>query len=172
MRAKVTLKKHLRVEHRFRFEIEYSFVFLCSFRSSGSNVCSTNKPSTYPNTQPLQFDSQSTPYPPPSCLRFAMRPCSPPPREVYQFTWHSSSCSRMYLPSLYFSALSYALSYFQPHNFSTLFTGDVSYHMAASGHVTLAGLTLLNVDDGVEEIGFAVLTAEVLHNLQQTTHIS
>lgn len=35
--------------------------------------------------------------------------------------------------------------------------------MAASGHVALGGLGGLDVDDGVEEVGFAVLTAEVLY---------
>jgi len=34
--------------------------------------------------------------------------------------------------------------------------------MAARGHVTLAGLALSDVDDAVEEIGFAMLAAEIL----------
>ena len=34
--------------------------------------------------------------------------------------------------------------------------------MAAGGHVAFAGFALLDVDDAVEEVGFAVLAAEVL----------
>lgn len=34
--------------------------------------------------------------------------------------------------------------------------------MSAGGHVALDGFGLRGVDDGVEEVGFAVLTAEIL----------
>jgi hypothetical protein len=34
--------------------------------------------------------------------------------------------------------------------------------VTARGHVALAGLALLDVDDGVEEVGLAVLAAEIL----------
>lgn len=40
--------------------------------------------------------------------------------------------------------------------------GDVADDVAAGGHVTLARLGALDVDDGVEEVGLAVLAAEVL----------
>jgi hypothetical protein len=49
-----------------------------------------------------------------------------------------------------------------PDNLSTLTTCNISNQVTAGGHVALAGLALLDVDDGVEEVGFAVLAAEVL----------
>lgn len=48
------------------------------------------------------------------------------------------------------------------HRLFALTTGDVAHDVAAGGHVALAGLALLDVDDAVEEEGFAVLAAEVL----------
>lgn len=39
---------------------------------------------------------------------------------------------------------------------------DVADNVAAGGHVALVGFGLSNVDDGVEEVGLAVLAAEVL----------
>lgn len=41
---------------------------------------------------------------------------------------------------------------------------DVAHDVAARGHVALAGLARLDVDDGVEEEGLAVLAAEVLQS--------
>ena len=38
--------------------------------------------------------------------------------------------------------------------------------MAAGGHVALGGLGGLDIDDGVEEEGFAVLAAEVLEAMR------
>lgn len=43
-----------------------------------------------------------------------------------------------------------------------LAAGDVAHNVAARRHVALAGLAHFDVDDGVEEEGFAVLAAEVL----------
>jgi hypothetical protein len=39
---------------------------------------------------------------------------------------------------------------------------NVAYDVAAGGHVALAGLRLCDVDDVIEEVRFAMLTAEVL----------
>lgn len=41
---------------------------------------------------------------------------------------------------------------------------DVAHDVAAGGHVALDGLGLGDVDDGVEEVGFAVLAAEILRS--------
>jgi hypothetical protein len=52
-----------------------------------------------------------------------------------------------------------------PDHLTALSASNISHQVAAGGHVTLASLTLLDIDDGVEEVGFAVLAAEVLlHN--------
>ena len=49
-----------------------------------------------------------------------------------------------------------------PDDLLALAAGDVAHDVAAGGHVALGGLALLHVDAGVEEVGFAVLAAEVL----------
>ena len=56
------------------------------------------------------------------------------------------------LPSYYLFALSAA---------------DVADDVAAGGHVTFAGFTLLDVDYGVEVVGFAMLAAEILGNVRE-----
>lgn len=48
------------------------------------------------------------------------------------------------------------------HRLLALPAMDISNNVPACRHVTLAGLALGDVDDGVEEVGFAVLAAEVL----------
>ena len=48
------------------------------------------------------------------------------------------------------------------HRLLALPTMDIAHDVAARRHVTLAGLAFGDVDDGVEEVGFAVLAAEVL----------
>lgn len=48
------------------------------------------------------------------------------------------------------------------HDLLALATADVADDVAAGNHVALAGLAELDVDDAVEEEGFAVLAAEVL----------
>ena len=48
------------------------------------------------------------------------------------------------------------------HHLLTLPAEDVSDHMPASSHVALNGLTLLVIDDAVEEVCFAMLATEVL----------
>lgn len=47
-----------------------------------------------------------------------------------------------------------------------LFTRNVSHDVASGGHVPFSGLTLNHVDNGIEEVGFAMLAAEVLPELQ------
>lgn len=47
-------------------------------------------------------------------------------------------------------------------NLFALTTADVADDVTAGGHVAFAGFALLDVDDAVEEVGFAVLAAEVL----------
>lgn len=49
-----------------------------------------------------------------------------------------------------------------PDHFFALPARYVPHYVSAGGHVALARLALLDVDDGVEEVGFAVLAAEVL----------
>lgn len=39
--------------------------------------------------------------------------------------------------------------------------------MAASGHVTLACFALLDIDDGIEKVGFAMLATKVLADTSQ-----
>jgi len=46
-----------------------------------------------------------------------------------------------------------------------LLTRNISHDMASGGHVSLGGLTLNHVDNGIEEVGFTVLAAEVLRKL-------
>jgi hypothetical protein len=48
------------------------------------------------------------------------------------------------------------------HDLPTLATGDVADDMATRRHVPLARFPLLDVDDAVEEVGLAMLAAEVL----------
>jgi hypothetical protein len=48
------------------------------------------------------------------------------------------------------------------HCFLALSTVDIAYDVATGGHVALVWLGLGNVDNAVEEVGFAVLAAEVL----------
>ena len=50
-----------------------------------------------------------------------------------------------------------------------LLTRNVSYDMASCGHVPLGGLTLNHVDNGIEEVGLAVLAAEVLQKIAVST---
>ena len=47
-----------------------------------------------------------------------------------------------------------------------LLTRNISHDMTSSGHVSLGGLTLNHVDNGIEEVGFTVLAAEVLPKSQ------
>lgn len=51
---------------------------------------------------------------------------------------------------------------FPSHNVFALSTPDVPDDVAARRHIPLASFALLDVDDVVEEVGFAMLTAEVL----------
>ena len=48
------------------------------------------------------------------------------------------------------------------HHVLALATDNVPDDMAARGHVALAGLARLDVDDRVEEVGFSMLASEVL----------
>jgi len=43
----------------------------------------------------------------------------------------------------------------------TLLALDVAHHMTPRRHVPIAGFAFDDVDDGIEEVGFAVLAAEV-----------
>lgn len=49
-----------------------------------------------------------------------------------------------------------------PHGLLALLTNHIPHLVPAGGHVALDGFGLGGVDDGVEEVGFAVLTAEIL----------
>lgn len=40
--------------------------------------------------------------------------------------------------------------------------GDVTDNVAAGGHVTLIGVTGVDIDDTMEQVGLAMLTPEVL----------
>lgn len=51
---------------------------------------------------------------------------------------------------------------FPAHRLLTLAAGDVADNVAARRHVTLVGLAGVDVDDIVEEVGFAVLATEIL----------
>ena len=51
---------------------------------------------------------------------------------------------------------------FPPHRLLALPTRDVAHDVSARRHVAFRGFALSDVDDGVEEEGFAVLAAEVL----------
>lgn len=51
---------------------------------------------------------------------------------------------------------------FPPDRFLALPAVDVPHQVSAGRHVPLDSFRLGNIDDGVEEVGLAVLTAEVL----------
>jgi hypothetical protein len=48
------------------------------------------------------------------------------------------------------------------HHLATLATRNITHYMTAGRHVALACFSLLDIDDFVEEVGFAVLAAEIL----------
>lgn len=62
---------------------------------------------------------------------------------------------------VFFGALE-GLVILPPDDFFALPTGDVAHGVFASGHIAITRVGGLDVDDAVEEIGFAVLAAEVL----------
>lgn len=66
------------------------------------------------------------------------------------------------LPLLILLARLIRLVIFPPHSLPALPAQDVPHNMPASGHVSFRSLSQGDVDDGAEEIGFAVLAAEVL----------
>jgi len=47
------------------------------------------------------------------------------------------------------------------HNTAALLACNVSHVMAPGGHVAVGNFLFFDVDDGVEQVGFAVLTAEI-----------
>jgi hypothetical protein len=51
--------------------------------------------------------------------------------------------------------------------FLALSTVDITYNVATGGHVALVGLGLGDIDNAVEEVCFAVLTAEVLGDVSR-----
>lgn len=51
---------------------------------------------------------------------------------------------------------------FPPHRLLALPTRDIPHHVPPRRHIAFDGLGLRDVDDGVEEVGFAVLAAEIL----------
>jgi len=53
------------------------------------------------------------------------------------------------------------------HHLFALSAADVTDDVAASGHVTLACLALLDIHDGIEKVGFAMLATKVLPNSGQ-----
>lgn len=66
------------------------------------------------------------------------------------------------LPLLVELRLLIGLVVFPAHGLLALTTGDVSDDVPTRCHVAFRGLATVDVDDAVEEEGFAVLTAEVL----------
>ena len=53
-----------------------------------------------------------------------------------------------------------------PHRLLALPAHYIPHNVPTRRHVAFAGVRLRNVHDGVEEVGFAVLAAEVLHYFQ------
>jgi hypothetical protein len=51
---------------------------------------------------------------------------------------------------------------FPPHGLLTLPADDVTHHMSTCRHAAFHGFSLVDVDDVVEKIGFAVLTTKIL----------
>lgn len=66
------------------------------------------------------------------------------------------------LPLLVFLAALVSLVVLPSYRLPALTAGDVAYDMSSGGHVTFDGIGLGDVDDVVEEVGFAVLAAETL----------
>ena len=52
-----------------------------------------------------------------------------------------------------------------PHRLLALPAHDVPHNVPTRRHVAFVGVRLRNVDDGVEEVGFAMLAAEVLRHI-------
>jgi hypothetical protein len=57
---------------------------------------------------------------------------------------------------------------FPANRFFALLTGDIPNDVSAGSHIPLAGLARIDVDDTVEEVGFAMLATKVLFRV----HIS
>lgn len=66
------------------------------------------------------------------------------------------------LALLVFLAALVCLVVLPPYCCLALSTGDIAHDVPSGGHVTLDGIGLGDVDDGIEEVGFAVLAAEIL----------
>lgn len=66
------------------------------------------------------------------------------------------------LPLFVFLAALKGLVVLPSYRFLALATGDVAYNMPSGSHATLHSFGLGDVDDVVEEVGFAVLAAETL----------
>lgn len=54
-----------------------------------------------------------------------------------------------------------------PHSLFALSAGDVTNYMSTGSHAALDSLRLGDVDDVVEEVGFAMLAAEVLDDTRR-----
>lgn len=66
------------------------------------------------------------------------------------------------LPLFVLLALLICLVVLPPHRLLALPAGNVPYHMTTGGHIAFVGFSFFDVDDLVEEVGFAMLAAEVL----------
>ena len=54
-----------------------------------------------------------------------------------------------------------------PNHLFALSARDISYDVSAGGHVAVARFRSLGVHDAVEEVGFAMLTTEILWSVRQ-----
>ena len=72
------------------------------------------------------------------------------------------------LPLLIFLTALKGLIILPPHRLVALSASNIPYNMSASGHVALGGFACGYIYDVVEEVGFAVLAAEILQVCQST----
>lgn len=54
---------------------------------------------------------------------------------------------------------------FPPYRFLALSASDVAHDVSSGGHATLDGVRLRDIHDAVEEVGFAMLAAEILERM-------
>jgi hypothetical protein len=84
------------------------------------------------------------------------------PRRPYSINHAEQFRLQDVLPLFVFLALLERLVIFPSHGLLALPANNISDKMPARGHIAFHSFSLCDVDDGVEEVGFAMLAAEVL----------
>ena len=119
------------------------------------------------NTLPLQ--PVSIPYCPVSYQQPYFAPYTPNPASHLFLSREPVLCDvtkqlrlQYKLPFLILLATLKRLIVFPSHGLIALSAGDISHYVSSRRHVAFGSITCGYVDDVVEEVGFAVLAAEIL----------